>query len=66
MSESKLGGGERGKWEKGKVRGRERELAVLSAVQCRKIQFSISNEKQQVSELKPGEGRERERERGRR
>ena len=28
---------ERGKWEEGKVRGRERELAVLSDVRCRTI-----------------------------
>lgn len=57
------GGRERktGKWEEGKVRGRERELAALSAVQCRTIQFSISNEEQQVSELRPGEEEERER-----
>ena len=61
------GGRERktGKWEEGKVRGRERELAALSAVQCRTIQFSISNEEQQVSELRPGE-REREREKTKR
>ena len=28
---------DRGKWEEGKVRGRERELAVLSDVRCRTI-----------------------------